>query len=76
MAGAYTPTPIDSANLQRCANALEQIAAVLTLIIAQPAEMPECPHPDSDREVAPGSTMAHLAYQCKACGRPCPEAGA
>lgn len=58
--------PRDEA-IERVASALERIATALERF--EPADEPECAHPESEREVTPDSTMAHVTYRCKACGQ-------
>lgn len=74
MAGTYDTSALDSQNLARCADALETIAGVLQVIVTEP-ETTTCTHPESEREVRPGSVMGNLTYRCKACGEPCREPG-
>lgn len=52
--------------IARIADALERIAAALERF--EPAEDEPCTHPESDREVSPGSTMGNVTHRCKACG--------
>ena len=50
---------IYSSDLSRIAAALERF---------EPDAAPPCPHPEAEREVLPGSTLACVMTRCKACG--------
>ena len=52
--------------LERIATAMETLAANMGL--AMPEAPPICPHPESQREPMPGSTMGNLSYRCTQCG--------
>jgi hypothetical protein len=48
-----------AAALNRIADALERF---------EPDVPAPCPHPASECEVMPGSTLGHVTHRCKACG--------
>ena|SRR3990167_7223550 len=61
--GAGVP---DRSGIDRCADALERIAAALERF--EPDDEP-CAHPPSEIEVSPEATMGNIVHRCKACGK-------